>query len=110
PQKEPVYSESVSKAIRYISSNYQRHDLSRQDIAAHVFLSEKYLSSLFARETGTHLIAYINQYRIQKAIDLLKQTRLPVSEIAFKVGYSSVQNFNKNFKSVTATSPSHYRA
>jgi AraC-like DNA-binding protein len=103
------YSDSIQKAISFIAVHYQHQDLSRQQIAEHVFLSEKYVSSLFMRETGKHLVAYINNYRIEKAIQLLKETRLSVSEIAFKVGYGSLQNFNKNFKAITQKSPSEFR-
>ncbi|RYU91233.1 helix-turn-helix domain-containing protein [Mucilaginibacter terrigena] len=105
----PAYSESIRKAIDLIHAHYHDPHLSRQQIAGQVFISEKYLSSLFNKETGVHLIHYINKYRVDKAIELLQHTRLSVSEIAFKVGYNSLQNFNKNFKAISGKAPSNYR-
>ena len=105
----PDYSEIVKKAIEFISAHYMEAELARQQIAEHVFISEKYLSSLFKKETGTNLVAYINSFRVDKAIALLQETRLPISDIGFKVGFNSLQNFNKNFRSVTGKSPSDYR-
>lgn len=106
---EPKYSEITRKTIEFIQLHYTEPGLSRQQIAAQVFITEKYLSSLFNKETGMHLIYYINKCRVDKAVELLQSTRLSVSEIAFKVGYSSLQNFNKNFKAVTSKAPSAYR-
>ncbi len=104
-----VYSESIQKVIQYIAGQYQEPELSRTQLASQVFLSEKYLSTLFKKEVGENLVTYINKYRIKRAIHLLKETRLSISEIAFQVGYNSVQNFNKNFKTITRQSPSEQR-
>jgi AraC-like DNA-binding protein len=108
-EPKEAYSDSIQKAIQYISDHYQQAALSRQEIAEQVFLSEQYLSTLFKKETGNNLVTYINQYRIQRAIELLETTRMSVSEIAYKVGFNSVQNFHKNFKSFTQKAPSDYR-
>ncbi|MBL4678827.1 MAG: helix-turn-helix domain-containing protein [Mucilaginibacter sp.] len=109
PNAEPKYSEITRKTMEFIQLHYTEPGLSRRQIAERVFITEKYLSSLFNKETGIHLIYYINKYRVDKAVELLQSTRLSVSEIAFKVGYSSLQNFNKNFKAITGKSPSAYR-
>lgn len=110
PEPSPVkYSEGISKAIQYIADHYQDANLSRGEIASHVFLSEKYISALFKKEVGVNLVTYINKYRVEKSVEMLQNTRLSVSEIAFKVGYNSVQNFNKNFKAIVLRSPSDFR-
>jgi len=105
----PSYSESIQKTIELITAQYHDTELSRTSLAAQVFLSEKYLSALFKKEVGENLVSYINRFRIERAEQLLKETRLPITEIAFQVGYNSVQNFNKNFKSITGQSPSDVR-
>lgn len=102
-------SDTIQHALDYIAKEYQDPELSRQQIAAQVFISEKYLSSLFKKEVGVNLVSYINELRIKKAVELLQQTRLPVAEIAFAVGYNSLQNFNKNFRAITQQSPTDYR-
>ncbi|MEO5594624.1 MAG: AraC family transcriptional regulator, partial [Chitinophagaceae bacterium] len=109
PHSPAVYSESIQKVIQYIAAQYQDPELSRTQLASQVFLSEKYLSTLFKKEVGENLATYVNKYRIERAVQLLKETRLSISEIAFQVGYNSVQNFNKNFKIITRQSPSEQR-
>ena len=107
--KKGSYSQSTNTAIDYVTEHYHEPELSRQQIAEKAFITEKYLSSLFKKETGVNLVTYINKYRIDKSIDLLKTTRLTIAEIAFKIGYNSLQNFNKNFKSITGKTPSDFR-
>ncbi|MEP6749542.1 MAG: helix-turn-helix domain-containing protein, partial [Bacteroidota bacterium] len=113
PSLSPVpllpYSGSIQKAIELIAAQYHDTGLSRTNLATQVFLSEKYLSALFKKEVGENLVSYINRFRIERATQLLKETRLSISEIAFRVGYNSVQNFNKNFKTITGQSPSDAR-
>jgi len=103
------YTKHTDAALDYIGKNYSQPDLSRHQIADHVFVSEKYLSSLFKKEVGVNLVAYINKHRIDQSVKLLHDTKLTISEIAFKVGYSSLQNFNKNFKVFTGKTPSDFR-
>lgn len=110
---EPVavngYGKHTQDALEYIVAHYGDPELSRQQIADKVFVTEKYLSSLFKKEVGVNLVAYINQYRINQSVHLLADTKLTISEIAFRVGYNSLQNFNKNFKTITGKTPSDYR-
>lgn len=104
-----TYSQSIEKALVFIQNNFNDPALSREKIAHHVNLTEKYLSTLFKKEIGTNLIGYINIVRITDAERLLKETNLTVSEIAFRVGYNSIQNFNKNFRSITHKAPTDFR-
>lgn len=109
PLQPKVYSESITKSLQFIADHYHEADLSRQQIAEHALISEKYLSALFKKEVGINLVAYINDHRISKSLLLLQTTKLSISEIAYKTGFNSVQNFNKNFKSITGNAPSHFR-
>lgn len=109
PPQQKDYSHTVQMAIEFIYQNYSNTELSRLAIARHVKLTDKYLSSVFAKETGVNLVHFINTFRIGKSIELLKNTNLSVAEIAFKVGYNSIQNFNKNFKAITGKTPGNIR-
>ncbi len=52
---------------------------------------------------------YLNMIRIENACELLKQTDLTIEQICFKVGYPIPSTFNRNFKSITGTTPHKYR-
>jgi len=105
---ESDYQSTIEKVKSYIRSNLDR-ELSRNEIADHVFLNPEYLSRLFRKETGQALIEYITQERIQTAIGYLVRTNMPVSIIASKVGHSNFSHFSKIFKKVTGMTPNEYR-
>lgn len=79
------------------------------------FLVEKfgktyqYLSSLFSEHEGITLEKYIILQRIEKAKILIQEDELTLSEIAFMMGYSSVQYLSTQFKSITGVSVTDYK-
>ena len=68
-----------------------------------------YLSSLFSSLEGTTLEKYIIQQKIEKVKELLVYDELNLSEIAYQLGYSSVQHLSTQFKKVTDLTPSHFK-
>ncbi|CAM3539593.1 helix-turn-helix domain-containing protein [Marinicrinis lubricantis] len=107
--KEIVESESiVEKAKRFIHDHYNR-DLSREDIAAVVYLTPDYLNKRFKSETGLSIKEYLIEYRIKMAQELLLQSQSSVSQIAAETGFDSVSYFSTVFKKVTGETPNAYR-
>ena len=72
-------------------------------------VSYQYLSSLFSKAEGTTLEKYIIAQKIEKAKELIQAGDLTLSEIAYMMGYSSVQYLSTQFKSVTGISVSDYK-
>lgn len=78
-------------------------------------LSEKlhrdysYLSSLFSEVEGITIEKYIINQKIEKVKELIIYDQLSLSEIAYKVGYSSVAHLSAQFKKVTGLTPSHFK-
>lgn len=70
--------------------------------------SPSYLSRIFAESTGTTIIRYLRDLRIEKAAGLLLSGRYNVSEAAVEVGYNSLSHFSKAFKKVKGCYPSDY--
>jgi AraC-like DNA-binding protein len=99
----------VESIKSFIQQEYTDPHLNRSKIAGQVQLNEKYVSSLFKKETGTNLTDYINKIRINKALELLHDQNKHISEIAFEVGYNTLQNFNKAFRKITGKSPREAR-
>lgn len=84
-------------------------DLTREQLAAEVFLNPAYLSRLFRKETGMVLTDYILQEKMRKASDLLAKTDRSVSEIADSLGYGNFSYFARLFRKVHGASPQDYR-
>lgn len=93
----------------YISHHYRDETLSIKDIAEHVFLSAPYVCTYFKNQTGKTLNQYLTDYRMEKAIELLQDSRYQIIDISSKVGYSNGNYFGKSFKKYTGMTPSKYR-
>ena len=72
-------------------------------------LSYQYLSSLFSSIEGITIEKFIIQQKIEKAKELIVYDELTISEIVYRLGYSSVQHLSNQFKKVTGLSPSYFK-
>lgn len=80
-----------------------------QELASHLAVSAGYLSDLLRSQTGLNAQQYIQNWIIERSKSLLAGTSLSVSEIAYRLGFSYPQSFNKLFKNKTNQSPLEYR-
>lgn len=102
-------SKYVQEAMDYISRHYNDPDISVGTVAQSLNISEGYLSHTFKKETDYTLLNYITRYRIHKAMELLKDCRVKVYEVAEQVGYRDIAYFSSTFKKHTGISPSEYQ-
>lgn len=98
----------VKKSIQFIEMNYSR-DITVCDIAEHLGLNRSYFSALFKEATHTSPQEFLVRYRVNKAVELMKQVNLSISEISRSVGYNDPLTFSKIFKKVKGSSPRKYR-
>ncbi len=84
-------------------------DIKRSDLAEYVHLNMDYLSRVFKREKGLTLNDYIVSEKMNVARNLLKTTRLPISLVATKVGYSNFSYFSKLYKKIFGCTPAEER-
>ncbi|MEI4926533.1 helix-turn-helix domain-containing protein, partial [Klebsiella pneumoniae] len=101
-------AEPVQEALQYVSQHLDQ-GFGLREVADHVHLNPSYFSVLFKEQMDMTFIEYVTRLRIQKAKELLLQTKLPVSEIAERVGYQTTKYFNKVFKDYEGASPGAYR-
>lgn len=101
-------TQPVSLAIQYIRQNLS-YSLTRTEIAEAVFLNPDYLSRLFRKQKGISLNDFIIREKITLACSLLEQTRIPISLVASKAGYTNFSYFSQLFKRVTGMTPLEYR-
>ena len=79
------------------------------------FLSEKlnhdytYLANLFSEVQGTTIEQFIISHKIERIKELIIYDELNITEIAWKLNYSSVAHLSNQFKKVTGLSPSHFK-
>lgn len=99
----------TGKALAYIAEHLHEEGLSREQIAASVYLNPAYLSRLFKRETGLSLTDYIVSQRIDTAKALLIEGASKISNIAEATGYSHLSYFAKSFKRMVGMTPQEFR-
>lgn len=93
----------------YINDNYMDSNLGLAKISSVFGISEGYVSSIFKEQDGVNFADYVEQLRIEKACQLLKDGNYKITDISSMVGYNSVQTFRRAFKRVLGIKPTEYR-
>ncbi len=102
------YSPLVQKTILLIDSDLSA-DLSLAALAESQKVSSGYLSTMFRKETGKTVSAYVRALRIRHAAHLLSTTHLQIQTIALHCGIMDVQYFSKLFRRELGKTPKEYR-
>ena len=102
---EPV---AIWKARKYIEQHADE-ELSLTKIAKIVNMNANYLSENFKQVTGTNFVEYVARTRFANACDLLRNSNVRISEIAFAAGFQSLSQFNRVFKRLSGKSPTQFR-
>ena len=103
------YSPEITQALDYIQGNYHRK-ISLASIAEHVGLSSGYLCRIFKEETGHNINTYMNNLRMTRAGELLKEPDNYIKEVAVSVGFEDQLYFSRLFKRYYGVTPSEYRS
>jgi len=111
PQPNHVHAiddQRLAKAMSYIHDNLGS-DLRLEDMAQNAAMSAFHFARAFKAETGHSPLQFVISARMDAAKVLLKTTRLPVAEIAHRVGYDDLSRFGKHFKARVGATPKVYR-
>ena len=98
----------IQRAIEFVESEFQR-DISLLDIARESGLSSTHLTHLFQRQTGRTPYAYVIARRLKHASDALRETKLPIAEVALNCGFSDQQHMTRLFRHRLGTTPNALR-
>lgn len=98
----------IHRSVKYIEAHYNRQDLYTPALAEMSGMGETYYRSIFIAVFGVAPTRYIQQYRVNKAKELLIRTGASVEDIAVAVGFANSSYFCKVFKSITGTTPSEF--
>lgn len=96
-----------SMLLQYVQQNYQTVTL--QGLAQQFHFSEAHLSRRFKQNTGKGFSALIQELKLSRAAESLRNTGMKVSEISEMIGYDSVDHFSRSFKRRFGVSPLAYR-
>ena len=95
--------------LRYIDNNFTNPTLTLLKISDIFFYNKKYLSALFVKNKNVKFKEYLNTLRINRALEMIGDTDLSVTEISKKCGYADPLYFSKVFKKTTGVTPTEYR-
>ena len=98
----------VNNALKYMEEHY-REKLKLQDVADQVYVSQWHLSKLLNRYKEQSFSDILNNIRIEKAKELLKDPSLRIGDIADMVGFLDMAHFSRVFKRQTGLSANEYR-
>ena len=99
---------TVKYLKEYVENNYI-YDITMQEAAEEMGYSDAYFSKLFKQYFNQNFTAYITEYRIKKAKELLGNTNNSIKDISRMVGYTDSNYFAKIFKRIVGEIPSKYR-
>lgn len=105
---EKEFSRHLSKAEKYIKTHLH-FPLSLQQVAEAVGINDKYLSRLFVKCKGEKFSHYVNRRRVNEAKELLVNTDLKLTDIAYSLAFVSESYFIKVFSDIVGTTPQKYR-
>ncbi len=105
----PVVDGPVAKAREIISRRFSEPELSVSGIAQEVGMSDSRLSVAFKEAYHMTPLECITAHRMRRARRLLRETEMPVKDIALECGYYDIPAFNRRFKSYTGKTPQQYK-
>jgi AraC-like DNA-binding protein/mannose-6-phosphate isomerase-like protein (cupin superfamily) len=107
-RRAPGPTELVAAAAAYLRQHYQE-PIQMPDLVRHLGFSRSRMFQLFKAGLGLGPNDYLQRVRIEKAQELLRQTRKSVTQIALDTGFNSSQYFSTVFRRYTGHTPARYR-
>lgn len=107
-------NEDLLKLKKYMSEErpFLNPDLTIQDVSKEIAIPVRELSVLINHQLGQHFYDFVNTYRIENAMEMLKdpsKSKVTVLEILYEVGFNSKSSFNTAFKKHTGNTPTNFR-
>ena len=98
----------LGEVARYIEEHY-KEDIALQDVAGLFGYSDVYFCKLFKQSFGKNFITYLNQFRMDKAKELLADPQINIKDVSTEAGYRDANYFTRVFKRMVGVTPSEYR-
>lgn len=108
-QKQQEYYEMFANLLNFIDAHFA-DDLTLEQVADYIGFSKYHFTRLFKQHTNTTFHNYLCRKRIQAAQSMLTaDLNLPVTDIAFRIGFNNLTTFSRCFNKYTGCSPTEYR-
>lgn len=99
----------VEKATKYVVANMKRTDLSVEELSAHMGMSRVHFYKRLKSVTGKTPVEFIRLLRLKRSAQLLRESQLNVSEVAYQVGFNNPKYFARYFADEFGMLPSVYK-
>lgn len=107
-KNDSLHVEKIRQALVYVETHYSK-EIKIKELAEVCNISEPYFRKLFVSCMNISPLEYVNTIRIQKACEFLQKEDIPMNALAWKVGFSSVSTFERNFKKIVGDSPKQWK-
>ncbi|MDH3975890.1 MAG: response regulator transcription factor [Deltaproteobacteria bacterium] len=101
-------SKGIGRAVKYLNDNYKTR-ITLEEVANVAGVSRYHFTRLFKKVMGISFTNYLNYFRVKKAEEALSQQDANISEIAFSVGFNSLRQFERAFKTTLGQTAAEYR-
>lgn len=98
----------VVRDMMDFAAKHYKEKVTLQDVANALNYSISFLNKRFKNQTGVTYIEYLNRYRIQKALELMKDGKMPLQEVSWQCGIGDYKYFNSVFRKYLGCSPKEY--
>lgn len=99
----------AAKVEKYLQQHYEEKSLSVNQIAESLYFENSYIRRVFKLQTGKTIIQRLEEIRLEKARELLREGKYKNSEVAEMTGYCDQYYFSKRFKMICGCSPTEYQ-
>ena len=103
-----VHDDRLTAALELMES-HPGEPLTRPETARRIGLSTRQLDRLFAEKLGSSYAGHYRQIRLERARDLLRQSAVPITEIALGCGFSSASHFSRAYREAFGVTPASER-
>ncbi|MCW3789512.1 two-component regulator propeller domain-containing protein [Plebeiibacterium sediminum] len=107
--ENPIDHAFLNKTSKLIEENLSVVGFKQEQLAQSLRISTRQLSRKIKAITGNTVHEYITKVRMEKASELLLESNLNITEIAFQLGFSEQSNFSRSFSKYFGCSPSKYK-
>jgi len=110
PASQPALAEQnpIDEVKRYVYDNYSQ-DIPLEHGAMIANMAPSYFSHVFKKETGQTFIDFMNEVRIERAMELITRDSHTITHIGFQVGFHHLSHFIRTFKKRTGITPTEYK-
>ena len=106
--KKNARSFLIDPALGYVKKHYNE-DIRIKDLADVCNISESHFRGIFQKCMNMMPSDYVNAIRIREASKILLRSSVTMEEVAYRVGYTNVSTFNRNFKKITGMTPYQWK-